>query len=170
MFSIRSADAAAPDADAPVRRWRSATAADLPALAALYRETAATLGPLVYTPEQVAAWCAAADADRFVSRMLNTDTELACDATGSPLGFCGVGPGGYVHSLYVRADAGRRGIGSAMLARALARAQARGVTTFEAWVTPFSRPVFLRHGFRLAETVQAAFEGVMFERYRVVRP
>ena len=36
----------------PPFAWRPATPADVPALAALYRESAEQLGPLVYTLEQ----------------------------------------------------------------------------------------------------------------------
>jgi hypothetical protein len=56
-----------------------------------------------------------------------------------------------------------------MLRRTLARAQAAGARHFAAWVTPFSRPVFLRAGFAWTQTVQAPFAGTMFERYRVER-
>ena len=159
-----------------------ARAADLPALAALYRDAARAFGPAVYTPEQVAAWCAVPDdAERFARWILDADTELALDAAGAPVGFCGVDLAtGHVQSLYVRAGHERRGIGGALLARALARAGAGaaagvpggacGSARQEAWVTPFSCPVFLRAGFRLVETVQAPFNGVMFERYRVERP
>jgi GNAT superfamily N-acetyltransferase len=168
---VPATDAPADPRAPSVHHWRPAAPVDVPRLARLYRETAAAFGPLVYTPEQVAAWRGAPDdADRFAARILETDTELACEAAGAPLGYCGIGPLGYIHSLYVRADAGRRGIGATLLARALARAEARGVVAFYAWATPFSRPIFLRQGFRLAETVLAPFNGVMFERYRVVRP
>jgi hypothetical protein len=54
-----------------------------------------------------------------------------------------------------------------MLHRTLQRAHAEGATRFAAWVTPFSRPVFLAAGFALTQTVRAPFAGVEFERYRV---
>ena len=161
-----------------VHHWRAATEADLPALAALYRDAARVLGPQAYTPEQVAAWmCAPDDAAAFRAWILEADTELACDAHDTPLGFCGISATGHVHSLYVRADRVRLGIGTALLERAIARAlegaperaSRTGPMPLDAWVTPFSRPVFLRLGFRLTETVQAPFQGVMFERYRVTR-
>jgi putative acetyltransferase len=158
----------------PVHHWRAAIEADLPALAALYRDAARTLGPRVYTPEQVAAWMRAPDdAPAFRAWILDADTELACDAHDAPLGFCGISATGHVHSLYVRPDCARRGIGTTLLERAIARARERaprtGAAPLDAWVTPFSRPVFLRLGFLLTETVQAPFQGVTFERYRVTR-
>lgn len=155
----------------PVDHWRPAREADLPALAAVYRAAARASGPRAYTPAQVAAWLTAADdAEGFRARVLAADTELACDAAGAPLGFCGIGAGGHVQSLYVHPEHAGRGIGSRLLARAVARADARRAGPLDAWVTPFSRAIFLRQGFRLVETVQAPFQGVMFERYRVSRP
>jgi len=74
---------------------------------------------------------------------------------------------GEVHSLYVRPGCTRQGLGAQLLALALADARNRGLQQFSAWVTPLSRPLFLRSGFALVETVVAPYEGVLFERYRV---
>jgi N-acetylglutamate synthase-like GNAT family acetyltransferase len=62
----------------------------------------------------------------------------------------------------------RVGLGSALLAHALADARQRGLSRFAAWATPFSLPAFHRAGFALAQTVREPFQGVIFERYRVV--
>ena len=154
--------------------WRTATAADVPALAELYRAAALRFGPLVYTGAQVEAWAGFPDdTAAFRHYVLEADTWLAeGPGDAAPLGFCGVDRAGTlreVHSLYVRAQATRRGLGSAMLHRTLERAQAGGARRFAAWVTPFSRPVFLRAGFAWTQTVAAEFAGTMFERYRVER-
>ena len=155
--------------------WRPASARDVPALAALYRDAATRLGPLAYTAGQVAAWASFADDGAgFRKYVLDADTWVA-ERPGDRvvLGFCGVGLHGddvaEVHSLYVTPLSTRQGIGTAMLARTLQRAEAAGVRRFAAWVTPFSRPVFLRAGFVLTQTVAAPFAGTMFERYRVER-
>jgi putative acetyltransferase len=147
---------------------RLATAADVPALAALYRDTALALGPQVYTPEQVAAWARSTDdAERFARYILDATTWIADDEAG-PTGFCGVSVHdgvGEVHSLYVRAALMRRGLGRRLLAHALARAA--GATRFEAWATPFSKPVFERAGFALQRAVSEPYQGVVFERFRM---
>lgn len=149
--------------------FRLATAADVPALAALYRETALALGPQIYLPAQVAAWARSTDdAERFARYILDADTWVADGNDGLPSGFCGVavhGDVGEVHSLYVRATLTRRGIGSALLAHALARTA--GATRFEAWATPFSKPVFERAGFRLERIVAEPYQGVLFKRFRM---
>jgi len=154
--------------------WRPATAADVRALAALYRSAAVRLGPLVYTPEQVAAWVSFADDEAGFRRyVLDADTWVAeRGGDAGILGFCGVDIDGEVrevHSLYVDPPSSRQGIGAEMLRRTLQRAEAGGGRRFAAWVTPFSRPVFLRAGFAWTQTVQAPFAGTMFERYRVER-
>jgi putative acetyltransferase len=166
----------AADSPAPVR-YRRATAADVPALAALYAEAAITLGPQVYTPEQVAAWAGfGADTPAFRRYVLGASTwvaERASDGLSSgaapdgPAGFCGIDADGEVHSLYVRAGLTRQGLGSGLLAHAMAQARAGGVQHFNAWATPFSRPVFERAGLRWRQTVVQPYMGVLFERYRV---
>jgi N-acetylglutamate synthase-like GNAT family acetyltransferase len=154
--------------------WRHATGADVFVLAALYRDAALRLGPLVYTPGQVRAWASFADdVPAFRNYVLDADTWIAERAgDGRALGFCGVSSEGdlrEVHSLYVTPARTRQGIGSEMLRRTLSRAEAAGAKRFAAWVTPFSCPVFLAAGFSLTETVSAPFAGTMFERYRVER-
>jgi putative acetyltransferase len=154
--------------------WRPATGADVHALAAMYRDAALRLGPQVYTPEQTRAWASFADdAPAFRDYVLEADTWIAERlGDGRPLGFCGASRDGVlreVHSLYVTPPLTRYGLGGAMLRRTLQRAELEGAARFAAWATPFSRPVFLAAGFALAQTVQAPFAGVMFERYRVER-
>ena len=169
--------------------WRPVTPADVFTLAAIYRDCALRLGPLVYTPAQSRAWASfAEDEPGFRDYVLQADTWVA-ERVGDTraLGFCGASRHGAgrdatrrdgasgddavreIHSLYVTPLLTRRGLGTALLRRTLQRAEHEGATRFAAWVTPFSKPVFLAAGFRLAQTVQAPFAGVMFERYRVER-
>ncbi|MGL6110760.1 MAG: GNAT family N-acetyltransferase [Rubrivivax sp.] len=111
----------------------------------------------------------AQDAPAFADYVLKACTWMAEDAEG-PLGCCGIDAEGVVRSLYVRATATRHGLGSALLAHALAVAQQQGRTSFSAWATPFSLPVFGRAGFKLQRKVHEPSQGVMFERYRVALP
>ncbi|MBT9489451.1 MAG: GNAT family N-acetyltransferase [Rubrivivax sp.] len=144
---------------------RLATAADVPALAALYAEAAQTLGPLVYSPAQVAAWASfGVDTPAFRDYILSADTWIA---GLPPVAFCGIDVQGEVHSLYVAPGLTRQGLGTQLLAHALAHARARGVQRFSAWATPFSRPVFERAGLHLVQTVTEPYQGVLFERYRL---
>ncbi len=150
---------------------RRAGAGDVAALAALYREAALTLGPQVYSPEQVQAWARSTeDRARFASYILDAETWIDEGDDGVPRGFCGIavhGDVGEVHSLYVRAALTRQGIGAALLAHAMREARAAGASSFEAWATPFSKPLFERAGFRLERVVAEPYQGVLFERYRM---
>lgn len=149
---------------------RLARDADVPALAALYAAAAATLGPQVYTPEQVQVWQSfGRDTPEFRRYVLGAETWVA-ERAGLAVGFCGIDlRRGEVHSLYVDPAHGRRGIGGALLAHALARAEAAGVGRLEVWATPFSRPLFERVGFALHEARRELYRGVEFERYRLHR-
>ena len=154
--------------------WRRATGADVHELAALYRDAALRLGPLVYTPEQVHAWASFAnDASGFRAYVLDSDTWIARrPGDGRTLGFCGVGTHEglcEVHSLYVTPPMTRKGLGTEMLRRTLERASADGAGRLAAWATPFSRSVFEAAGFVLVRTVSEQFAGTLFERYRVER-
>ena len=147
---------------------RLATAADVPALAALYADTARALGAGCYTPLQVAAWAGfGAATPAFFDYVMQARTWVAEAPAGTVLGFCGIASQGEVHSLYVRAGHGRQGLGGALLEHALTQARVAGSLRFAAWATPFSRPLFERAGFVLARSVREPFEGVMFERYRM---
>lgn len=155
----------------PLRPYfRQASAADVPALAALYALCARTLGPQVYGAEQVAVWASfGQDSAAFRDYILQADTWLASAQGPAPgvLGFCSVDTLGEVRALYVHPGHGRRGLGALLLAHALAQARAQGITRFAAWATPFSRPVFERAGLTLRATACEPYQGVLFERYRV---
>lgn len=150
--------------------YRLATAGDVPALSALYRDTAMKLGPQIYAPAQVQAWVRSTDdAAAFARYVLGADTWLAEDNEG-PRGFCGIAVHddlGEVHSLYVRAPLTRQGIGTALLAHAMREAQSKGAQRFEAWATPFSRPLFERAGFALERVASEPYQGVVFDRLRM---
>jgi putative acetyltransferase len=146
--------------------FRLASAADVPALARLYAHCARTLGPQVYTPAQVDAWVSfGAETPVFRDYVLGAMTWVVDD--GEPVAFCGADAEGEVRSLYVHPSHGRQGLGSSLLAHAMARS---GRSDFSAWATPLSRPVFQRAGFRLQRVVTEPYQGVVFDRYRMRRP
>ncbi len=168
---------AAPIAAPVATSFRLAEPADVPALAALYADTARALGAWCYSPAQVAAWASfGADTPAFRDYVLGARTWVAEAGAGAaepcpgPLGFCGIDAQGHVHSLYVRAGHNRRGLGTVLLAHALADARQRGLRHFSAWCTPFSEPLFARAGLVVVERPQAEFEGVSFQRCRMATP
>ncbi len=159
---------------------RTAIAADVPALAALYAEAVRSAGPAHYDATQIEAWAAFADSlprssgeARFRSFVLAPLTLVAEDTvagdTSGIVGFAGLASGGHVTALYVRSDRMRRGIGSALLRALIERAEAQGIARLHTEASPFSRPVFARHGFVLDAVETVERRGATFERYRMVR-
>lgn len=155
-----------------IHAWplRRASAQDVEALAALYREAALVQGPQVYSPAQVRAWASFGQpSPAFVDYVTGADTWVALDGP-QIVGFSGVDAQGEVRSLYVRPSHGRRGLGARLLAHALASSARGGLTSWSAWATPFSRPVFERAGFALAEVRREPYQGIEFDRYRMIKP
>lgn len=151
--------------------FRLATADDLPALAELYSTTVRILGPALYTADQVRVWSASpADVERFRGFILNAHTLVAMvEDSPEPVGFAGLEPDGRVASLYVHANYCRRGIGSALLAALLEKAEADGLTRLRTEASKFSRPVFERFGFTLDEVERGMHHGVPFMRFLMSR-
>ena len=147
--------------------FRPATIDDLSALSALYASVVRTLGPDLYTAEQVRVWSASAeDPERFRDFVLKPHTLVAMvkDST-APVGFAGLEPTGRIASLYVHADYCRRGIASALLEALLKKAADDGLTQLRCEASKFSRPVFERFGFELDEVERGIHHGVPFMRF-----
>jgi L-amino acid N-acyltransferase YncA len=149
---------------------RRAGPGDIEALSAIYAACARERGPEAYTEPQVRAWASfAADRAAFEAYVLGAETWVAVEgAAGRVLGFSGCDEQGEVRSLYVAVGAQRSGLGARLLGHVIERARSRGLRVLAAWVTPFSRALFLRQGFRWVETVRSPFAGELFERYRVL--
>ncbi len=83
---------------------RLANESDLPALAALYRQTVLENALEHYTPEQTETWASfALDTEHFRSLILDVNTFVAFDDS-EVLGFAGISADGHVASVYVRGD------------------------------------------------------------------
>jgi putative acetyltransferase len=144
---------------------REATAADVPALAALYAAAVRAAGPAHYDPAQVEA--------RFRRFLLDPLTLVAEDTSAGDEsginGFAGLRKDGHVTALYVHPDRMRRGIASALLRAVIERAEAHGLRRLTTDASKVSRPVFARHGFQVEAVETVERRGATFERYRMVR-
>jgi putative acetyltransferase len=146
---------------------RLADEADLPELAALYRETVRVNAPQHYTPAQTDMWAAfGANTQAFRQFILGVTTYVALDDTGI-VGFAGIGDDGHVASAYVRHDCLHRGIGSALMEAVLERAQAQALVRLHAEASEFSLGLFKKFGFGLYDTEVVDRSGVQFKRYLV---
>ena len=149
---------------------RIAEESDLAELAKLFRCSVEKIGPERYTPEQVCTWASGPnDHDRFRTFILGVTTFVAEDQARI-LGFCGLGADGHLASLYVDGAQGRKGIGSALLDKALGEAQeAHGILSLHTEASEFSKPLFEEFGFETVEIEHVIRAGVEFKRYRMRR-
>ncbi len=146
---------------------RTATEADLPTLATLFRATVLANAPQHYSPAQTAAW-AAVDGDRFRQLILGVTTYIAEDDSGV-VGFAGIGENGYVASAYVRHDRLHQGIGSLLMQAVLTHAQEKQLQRLYAEASEFSLGLFQKFGFSQYDTEVVERNGVQFTRYLVER-
>ncbi|MGB3295277.1 MAG: GNAT family N-acetyltransferase [Phormidesmis sp.] len=146
-----------------------ASAADLPALAELYRQTVLVNAPQYYSPAQTQMWAAApTDAEHFHQFVLAATTFVAKKDTDI-LGFAGIKADGHVASVYVRHDCIRQGVGSALMRAVLGYAQSHNIGRLHAEASEFSLGLFKKFGFRRYDTEVVVRQGVEFERYLVER-
>ncbi len=100
-----------------------------------------------YSDRQVAAWAdEAGELSSWAAVRAAIDTEVAV-VEGRVVGFADLDEQGYVDMLFVDPDFGRRGIASALVGSAIARARDRGLLALSTFASLTSRPVFARHGF-----------------------
>jgi len=159
---------------------RLATAADVPTLASLYRETVLAHAPQHYSPAQTQAWAAFGantpafrrfilDATTYVaeSREVVTDQSVAHPDQPLILGFGGLATDGHITALYVRHNCLGQGVGSHLLTALLERAHQENMTRLYAEASAFSLGLFQKWGFRHYATDQVERGKVTFERYLV---
>jgi len=146
---------------------RLATAADVPRLADLYRQSVLAVAPQHYTPEQVQAWAAfGTDLQAFRPFILAVTTYVAETAAGV-VGFAGLAADGHVTSVYVRPDCQQQGIGSALMQSLLLQARNEGLGRLYGEASEFSLGLFLKVGFSQYATEVVERQGVSFRRYLV---
>lgn len=149
-------------------RVRRAGLDDIDSLARIFRESVLRIEPGSYTPGQIAAWASFADDTEDFHAWINGATTLvAVDRFDECLGFCGLEAQGRIASLYVAPDAMRHGIASDLLRRLMDAARERGLEWLTTEASEFSKPVFERLGFTVAEVECAKYKGVDFIRYRM---
>jgi putative acetyltransferase len=117
---------------------RRATAADVDAIADAHRDSVQSIGPLFYSPNDVAHWQDGISATLYLDAMEGGEVFFVAVATLDgvqvALGFSSDYPiEGTTHgtSVYVRGSAVRRGIGTALLRMAEAHAVEKGSERIE---------------------------------------
>ena len=148
---------------------RSYHSSDLPALAAVFREAALRTGASVYTREQVEAWALfPEDRTEFATR-LGRGITLVAEAEGRAVSFGQLDPVDHVSFLYTSPEWSRRGLGSAIHIQLERAARASGVSLLRVEASRIARPLFEKLGYDLEEVEMSVWEGLEFERFRMIK-
>lgn len=160
-------DSAEPGSPFPTRDYRPA---DAPALAAIYRAAILETARIAYTPEQCAAWAAAADDEAaWAARLQDNWVRVATDGEGRIAGFGGILVPGRIDLLFTAPAFSRQGVASLILADLLELGAAMGARHIEATASELARPFFERHGFRLLESGEHERAGQRLRCHQMMR-
>lgn len=134
---------------------RPADAADLPALAAIFRHSILELAARDYDAAQLAAWSGRADAADFQSGLATGVTILA-ENHGEPVAFAQLDPLDHVRMLYVRPDWAGLGIATLLCQYLEDEARIAGSRELTTAASRTARRFFESMGYRAEreETVQ----------------
>lgn len=133
---------------------REATAEDGPGIAAAHVDSIHSLGAAAYDAELVADWGAPRTGDRYVRAMAAGERFFVAVDGERIVGFAAhrVEAGDHRIAVYVRGDASRRGVGSALLAAAEAVARARGAAAIHVDASLVAVAFYEANGFVAGES------------------
>lgn len=121
----------------------------------------------VYSLAQRTAWGGLTiDLPRWKER-LTTLAGFVAEVDGEPVGFITVDLTGYIDLAFVLPSAARKGVGSALLARAEHLAFIQGATDLTAAASLAARPFFEKHGWGVLKEEQVERGGVILKRYQM---
>ena len=152
-----------------MRTWqiRLAKESDIMTLSHVYRSAIQAIGEEYYSDEQVAAWASYPDdIDEFKRWVQEALTFVALADNSRLVGFGGVEQAGRISSLFVAPDFMRQGIASALLAHVIAEVGSiKNIEELTTHASEFSKPLFMKFGFEVANVESRNFKGVDFIRY-----
>jgi putative acetyltransferase len=150
-----------------VRPYR---AQDHEATLTCFVEAVRTTAAAHYNAQQRAAWAPdAIDGVEWAGRRAAART-LVAEIGGSVVGFTDLDAAGYIDMLFVHPEAGRRGVGTALLGEVLRLAAGEKLSRLSANVSMTARPVFERAQFRVVADQRVTRNGATFTNYRMVLP
>ncbi len=124
---------------------------DEPALRAVFVSAVRGTARRDYSRSQLDAWAPLDhDVDAWASRMQGIAPFVAL-IDGRIVGYADLQPDGDIDHFYVAAQAGGRGVGSALMQRILARAEELGLRELTSRVSITAQPFFARFGFEVVE-------------------
>lgn len=149
---------------------RAATAADLPAIQAVYIDAVQTLGPDAYTAAAVAAWqrWPTDDPEEFAARVLAGHAWVA-EVDGTVAAFAEFTPPDHLDFLYTRGQFARMGLASRLHAQleSIARSEKENAPILRTEASWLSRPVFAKLGYEVFADEVVERYGQSFRRFRM---
>ena len=150
--------------DVLIRPYRDT---DARATRAVFERAVRVTAAAHYATEQLAAWVpddpAGAVLDDWAARRTAVTTWVAV-IDDSVVGFTDLDvETGYLDMLFVDPDAGRRGVGSALIRQVLDEARAVGLREVTVQASRTAQPVFERHGFVVVREQRVERRGVLIE-------
>jgi putative acetyltransferase len=148
-------------------RIRRATATDEEALASIRRNAILVLAVSAMSTEQAKQWSSRAAADRIVRAIRDHAVWVAVE--GAVIGWVEVDRD-RVAALYVSPSCSRRGVGSALLARAETLIQSSGYATARLESSQNALDFYLRRGFRRCGAPDAHGAWPLHKELAAVKP
>ena len=133
-----------------IRQFR---AGDEAALAAVLASAVHEVAKADYNPEQLEAWAPTPFDEVRWGERIRALRPFVAEIEGTVVGYADLQASGYIDHFFVAGPYGRRGVGSALMARILEDARERGLVELFSNVSLTAERFFARHGF-IVETRQ----------------
>jgi len=123
-----------------------------------------------YRPDQVEAWApVAVDPEAWAGRIRAIRPYVA-EEGGVILGYADLQRDGYIDHFFVAAEAGGKGVGSALMGRLVQTALEEGIPALHSEVSLTARALFERWGFVVEAAQTVVKRGVPMENFKMRRP
>ena len=157
----------------PMHPLRPLLPSDLEELVEVYRDAVLSQARGLYSPEQIAAWADHAGRGAGLAAALQGGWGLASlgdTPAGGIEAFALLDPLDRLSLLYCRGRSCRQGRATALLQAVQAEARRRGINRLRTEASQLSRPLLERLGWQLDAEEEVRFAGVLFRRWRMIRP
>jgi len=143
--------------------------ADTPSVVKVYRDAVQRIGPLAYSPEQIAAWSRYPTDEIDFGHRLTRGHTLVMEEDGVIYAFGQLRPRNCFAFLYTTGDTHKKGLGTQLYNALEDHAFSAGLIAMNTEVSRIARPFFEKRGFKVYEVVRNIHFGVEFEWYRMRR-
>jgi putative acetyltransferase len=153
-------------ADIEIRRY---TAADLPFVVKLFRDTIHAINARDYTPEQINAWAPEnIDEEKWGIKLMQHYTVVAeCD--GIICGFGDIDGSGYFDHLFVHKNYQGCGVASKIVDAIEDYAKQLNLTAITVAVSITAKTYFIKQGYTIVKPQQVAYNGQVFTNYAMIK-